>query len=176
MKSLAPTTTVLLTMLTTAHAKNLALAPDLVILNGSIHTMDATHPTAGALAIAGNRIVALGSTPEIRALAGPKTRVVDANERTVLPGFNDAHVHWLMGGFSITNVDLRDATSPAEFARRIGEHAKKLPKGRWILGGDWDHEKWPGTPLPSRDMIDAVTPDNPVFVNRTDGHMSLANC
>src|SRR5215471_14023495 len=80
-----------------------------------------------------------------------------------------------MGGFSITNVDLRDAKSPDEFAKRLGDHAKKLPKGRWILGGDWDHEKWPGTPLPTKEMIDAVTPDNPVFVNRTDGHMALAN-
>jgi predicted amidohydrolase YtcJ len=80
-----------------------------------------------------------------------------------------------MGGFSITNVDLRDARSTDEFARRIGDHAKKLPKGRWILGGDWDHEKWPGTPLPTKEMLDAVTPDNPVFVNRTDGHMALAN-
>jgi predicted amidohydrolase YtcJ len=174
MKSFIPAT-LLLAMLTTIHAQNPSLAPDLVILNASIHTMDAARPTAGALAIAGNRIIALGSTPEIRALAGAKTRVVDAGERTVLPGFNDAHVHWLMGGYSITNVDLRDATSPGEFARRIGEHAKKIPKGRWILGGDWDHEKWPGTPLPTKDMIDAVTPDNPVFVNRTDGHMALAN-
>jgi predicted amidohydrolase YtcJ len=165
----------LLPMLTTTLAQNPSLAPDLVIINASIHTMDAARPTAGALAIRGNRILALGSTPEIRPLAGAKTRVVDANEHTVLPGFNDAHVHWLMGGFSITNVDLRDATSPGEFARRLGEHAKRIPRGRWILGGDWDHEKWPGTPLPTKEMIDAVTPDNPVFVNRTDGHMALAN-
>ena len=80
-----------------------------------------------------------------------------------------------MGGFSITNVDLRDARSPEELAQRLGTYAKKLPKGRWILGGDWDHEKWPGTPLPTRQMIDAATPDNPVLVNRTDGHMALAN-
>ncbi|HEU0038422.1 MAG TPA: amidohydrolase family protein, partial [Verrucomicrobiae bacterium] len=165
----------LLAMLTTTQAQQPSLAPDFLIVNASIHTMDAARPTAGALAIAGNRIMALGATTEIRSLAGAKTRVVDANQRTVLPGFNDAHVHWLMGGFSITNVDLRDATSPQEFARRIGEHAKNIPKGRWILGGDWDHEKWPGTPLPAKEMIDAVTPDHPVFVNRTDGHMALAN-
>ena len=153
----------LLAMLTTTQAESPLLAPYLVIINASIHTMDAARPTAGALAIAGNRLMALGATTEIRSLAGAKTRVVDANEHTVLPGFNDAHVHWLMGGFSITNVDLRDATSPQEFARRIGEHAKHIPKGRWILGGDWDHEKWPGTPLPTKEMIDAVTPDHPVF-------------
>jgi predicted amidohydrolase YtcJ len=80
-----------------------------------------------------------------------------------------------MGGFSITNVDLRDAKSTNELARRLGDYAQKLPPGRWILGGDWDHEKWPGTPLPTKEMIDSVTPKNPVFVNRTDGHMALAN-
>jgi predicted amidohydrolase YtcJ len=163
------------TMLSTAQAEKASLAPDLIILDASIHTMDAVRPTAEALAIAGNRIAALGSTAEIRALAGPKTRVIDAGKRTVLPGFNDAHVHWLSGGFSITNVDLRDADSPAEFIRRIAEFAKKIPKGRWILGGDWDHEKWPGAPLPTKAMIDPVTPDHPVFVSRTDGHMALAN-
>ena len=92
-----------------------------------------------------------------------------------MPGFNDAHVHWLSGGYSITNVDLRAASSPAEMARRIGEFAKILPPGRWILGGGWDHEKWPGTPLPDKALINGLTPDHPVFVNRLDGHMALAN-
>ncbi|HWI57749.1 MAG TPA: amidohydrolase, partial [Bacillota bacterium] len=106
---------------------------------------------------------------------GPKTRVIDARQRLVLPGFNDAHVHFLSGGFSLSNVDLRDATSPEEMARRLGACAKQLPKGRWILGGDWDHERWPGAPLPTKALIDAVTPDHPVFVSRLDGHMALAN-
>jgi len=175
MKSFIAVTTLLLAMLTTTQAQTPSLAPDLLILNAKVHTMDSARPTAEAIAIAGNRIAAVGSTSDIRALAGGKTRVIDASGKSVLPGFNDAHVHWLMGGFSITNVDLRDATSPQEFARRISEHAKRIPKGRWILGGDWDHEKWPGTPLPTKDMVDAVTSDNPVFVNRTDGHMALAN-
>jgi predicted amidohydrolase YtcJ len=93
----------------------------------------------------------------------------------VLPGFNDAHVHFLSGGFSLANVDLRDAASPTEMARRLGEYAKKLPKGRWVVGGEWDHERWPGAPLPTKEMIDAATPEHPVFVNRLDGHMALAN-
>src|SRR5947207_2867013 len=70
---------------------------------------------------------------------------------------------------------MRDEKTPEEFARRIGAFTKKIPNEQWILGGDWEHEKWPGTPLPTKEMIDAVTPDNPVFVNRTDGHMALAN-
>ena len=160
---------------TTAPAKQPSLTPDLVIINAAVHTMDAAQPTAGAVAILGNRIAAIGSTPEIRALAGPGTRVIDAAGKLVLPGLNDAHVHFLMGGFALANVDLRTSGSPAELAQRLGEYAKQVPKGRWILGGEWDHERWPGAPLPTKEMIDAATPDHPVFVSRLDGHMALAN-
>lgn len=148
---------------------------DLVILNADVRTMDNALPKTEAIAIYKNRIAAVGRTDEIRALAGKGTRVIDANGKLVLPGFNDSHTHFLMGGYSLSNVDLRDAKSPEEMARRLADYAKKIPKGQWILGGDWDHEKWPGTPLPTKEMIDAATPDNPVFVNRTDGHMALAN-
>ncbi len=175
MKSLIPATTLLFAMLNTTQAEKPSLAPDLLILNAAVRAMDEAQPKAEAVAVLGNRIVAVGSTAELRPLAGPKTRVIDAGGKSVLPGFNDAHVHWLSGGFSITNVDLRDASSPAEFAKRIGEFARKLPKGSWILGGDWDHEKFPGAVLPTKEMIDGVTPDHPVFVSRLDGHMSLAN-
>lgn len=152
-----------------------ALAPDLIIFNASVHTMDQAHPKAEALAVFHDRIAAIGSSSEMRALAGPNTRLIDAHGKTVLPGFNDSHVHFLMGGFSLANVDLRDAKSPAEMAQRLADYAKKMPKGTWILGGDWDHEKWPDAPLPTRQMIDSATPDHPVFVNRLDGHMALAN-
>jgi hypothetical protein len=176
MKALAAITITSCTMLTAdAHAKEPSLAPDLIILNAAVHTMDQAQPTAGAVAVLGNRIGAIGSTPEIVALVGPRTRVIDAGGKLVLPGFNDAHVHFLMGGYSLANVDLRHAASPEEVARRLGEYAKKFPKGRWILGGDWDHERWPGAPLPTKEMIDAATPDHPVFVNRLDGHMALGN-
>ena len=176
MKTLAAVIAVSFTMLTyRAPANAASLAPDLVILNASVHTMDEAHPTADAVAILGNHIAAIGSTPEIRALAGQGTRVIDAAGKTVFPGFNDAHVHFLMGGFSLANVNLRDADSPAELARRLGAYVKKLPRGRWVLGGEWDHEKWPGAPLPTKELIDAVTPDHPVFVSRLDGHMALAN-
>ena len=176
MKTLVAVMALAPTMLTTAApAKRPSLAPDLVIVNAAVHTMDEARPTAGAVAVLGNRIVAIGSTPEIRALAGPRTRVIDAGGGLVVPGFNDAHVHFLTGGFSLANVDLRDASSPEDLARRLGDYARKLPKGRWILGGDWDHENWPGAPLPTKEMIDAATPDHPMFVNRLDGHMALAN-
>lgn len=175
MKPLIVAVTLLSAMPNSTPAAPASLAPDLLILNAAVRTMDAAQPKAEAVAILGNRILAVGATADLRSLAGPKTRVINADGKSVLPGFNDAHVHWLSGGFSITNVDLRDASSPAEFARRIGEFAKKLPKGRWILGGDWDHEKFPGAQLPTKEIIDAVTPDHPVFVSRLDGHMSLAN-
>jgi len=151
------------------------LAPDLIILNASVHTMDATQPQAEAVAITGNRIAAIGTTEEIRATASGKTRIIDAHQSTVLPGFNDAHVHWLSGGFSLTNVDLRYASSPHEMARLLGEFAEKVPKGTWILRGNWDHEKFPNPELPTRQMIDAATPEHPVLVTRLDGHMALAN-
>jgi hypothetical protein len=176
MKTLVAVITLAFTMPTTAApAKQPSLAPDLVIVNAAVHTMDEAQPTAGAVAIVGNRVAAIGSTAEIRALAGPRTRVIDAGGRLVLPGFNDAHVHFLTGGFSLANVNLRLASSPEDLARRLGDYARKLPKSRWILGGDWDHENWPGAPLPTKEMIDAATPDHPVFVNRLDGHMALAN-
>lgn len=175
MKPILPVITILLVMLASANAEKSSLAPDLILLNAAVRTMDAAQPKAEAVAVAGKRIVAVGTSATLRALAGTKTRLVDAGGKSVLPGFNDAHVHWLMGGYSITNVDLRDATSPAEFTRRIADFAGKIPKGRWILGGDWDHEKFPGAVLPTKEWIDAATPDHPVFVNRTDGHMALAN-
>ena len=149
--------------------------PDLVVVNARVRTMDAARPEASALAVAGNRVTLVGTNEEVRRLAGPRTRVVDARGALVLPGFNDAHVHFLSGGFQLSSVDLRDAPTPREFAERIRRFSEKLPKGRWVTGGDWDHERWPGAPLPTRELIDAFTPDRPVFVNRLDGHMALAN-
>jgi predicted amidohydrolase YtcJ len=174
MKTMVPVITLLFAMLTPAPAQTPSLVPDLIIVNAAVRTMDDGQPTAEAVAVSGNRIVAVGASAELRKLAGSKTRLVDAGGRSVLPGFNDAHVHWLTGGFSITNVNLREARSPEEFARLVGEFAKPLPQGRWILEGSWDHENWPGTPLPTRELIDALTPELPVFVNRLDGHLALA--
>ena len=148
---------------------------DLVITNARVRTMDERRPEAEAVAVIGNRIVAVGSDAEIKRLIGPATRAIDAGGRLILPGFNDAHVHFMSGGFQLSSVDLRDADSPQEFAERIRRYSEKLPSGRWITGGDWDHERWPGAPLPTKELIDPFTKDRPVFVNRLDGHMALAN-
>jgi len=152
-----------------------SLAADLIIVNANIHTMDRNQPTAEAVAILGNRIIAVGSNDEIKKLQGPNTRTIDAKGQLILPGFNDAHVHFMSGGFQLSSVDLRDANTPQEFAQRIRDFAAKLPQGRWITGGDWDHERWPEAKLPTRELIDHYTPNTPVFVNRLDGHMALAN-
>ena len=93
----------------------------------------------------------------------------------MLPGFNDAHVHFFDGSAKLAQVQLKDARSPEEFARRIGEHASKLPKGEWVLGGTWDDQAFERPRLPTRADVDALTPETPVFVDRYDGHMALAN-
>src|SRR5437588_4492552 len=145
---------------------------DLAIVHGRVWTVDAQHPRAEAVAIRGDRIVAVGSDAEIAKWIGPATRKIDAQSKSVLPGFIDAHVHFSSGGGEISGVQLRDAETPQDFARRIGEHAKRLPKGEWLLGGTWDHELWGGTPLPSHDWVDTVTPDTPVLSTRFTAHMA----
>jgi len=148
---------------------------DLVITNANIHTMDAKRTVASSIAVSGGKIIAIGSDADIRSLIGPSTRVIDAGGKLVLPGFNDAHVHFSETGAQLSSVDLRSSKSPQEFVQRIRDFAAKQPKGRWILGGQWDHENWTPNDLPTAALIDAATPDNPVFINRLDGHMALAN-
>jgi predicted amidohydrolase YtcJ len=148
---------------------------ELVVVNANIHTMAAAKPKASSLAVVAGRIVAVGSDADTRSFVAPTTRVVDAKGKLIVPGFNDAHVHFLETGQQLSSVDLRSAKTPEEFVQRIREFAAKLPKGRWILGGQWDHENWTPNALPTAALIDAATPDNPVFINRLDGHMALAN-
>jgi hypothetical protein len=156
-------------------AKPESLMADLLITNAVIRTMDPQRPQAEAVAVTGNRIAAVGTAAELAGAAGHKTRVIDAKGRLVLPGFNDAHIHFLSGGFQLSGVDLRDAKTVGEFAERIRRFAATHPPGRWMTGGDWDHERWPTNALPTRHLIDAFTPGTPVFVSRLDGHMALAN-
>ncbi len=148
---------------------------DLVVTNAVVRSMEPNAAVAQSIAVIGNKIALVGTNAQTKPLIGPRTRVIDAGGKLVIPGFNDSHVHFLETGQQLSAVDLRDAPTPEEFTRRIGEFAKKLPKGRWILGGKWDHENWTPNNLPTAAMIDAVTPDNPVFIDRLDGHMALAN-
>ncbi|HSM08098.1 MAG TPA: amidohydrolase [Gemmatimonadota bacterium] len=151
-----------------------AARADLVIVDSRVWTGNRDAPWAEAVAVSGERITAVGSRAEIEALVDEDTRVIDAAGGLVTPGFIDSHVHFIDGGERLASVQLRDAATPDEFARRIGEFAATLPPGTWILGGDWDHTLWGGE-LPRRDWIDGLTAEHPVFVQRLDGHMGLAN-
>jgi predicted amidohydrolase YtcJ len=148
---------------------------DLIITNAKVWTEDKDNPTAQAVAILGDRVIAVGSNADVSVLRSSSTREIDAGGKLLLPGFNDAHVHFVGGGMQLDSVQLNDAVSADEFVRRIGEQAKKTPKGEWIQGGDWDETKWSPRALPTRQLIDPVTPNNPVFVSRYDGHSALAN-
>ncbi|HUG52245.1 MAG TPA: amidohydrolase [Vicinamibacteria bacterium] len=164
----------LLAALVSAESVRGAEPADLVLRGGRVWAGKGLG-AATAVAVKGARVVALGAEADVAPLVGAGTRVVDLHGRLVVPGFNDAHVHFLSGGFGLLSVDLRDARDEQDFARRLGAHARTLPEGTWILEGNWDHEAWPSKALPTRQLIDAVTPDHPVFVQRLDGHMSLAN-
>ncbi|MEY3282514.1 MAG: hypothetical protein RIR86_527 [Acidobacteriota bacterium] len=154
---------------------------DLLLLNGKVWTGVPDGAAAGkireveAVACQGGRIVAIGKTAALRRLAGRQTRVIDLAGRRVLPGFNDAHVHFADGGQGLASVQLRDAPSAAEFRDRIARFAATMTPGRWMLNGNWDHENWSPARLPTRQLIDSVTSQTPVFLNRLDGHMALAN-
>jgi predicted amidohydrolase YtcJ len=150
-------------------------AADLIIRNAKIWTVDRSRPEAEAVAILGDRIVALGSNQDVDAWRGPNTKTIDGAGKRLLPGFDDAHVHFMSGGAQLDNVELNDATSPQEFARRIADRAAKTPKGEWLQGGDWDETKWSPAELPTKELIDPLTSQTPVAVNRYDGHMILAN-
>ena len=148
---------------------------DTILVGGKVWTGNPDQPEAAAVAILDGRVAAVGSDADVRRWAGPATTVLELQGRRVVPGFNDAHVHFFDGGQGLASVQLRDAPSPEVFRDRIGAYAATLEPGRWVLNGNWDHERWTPAELPTRQLIDAVTPDNPVFINRLDGHMALVN-
>jgi predicted amidohydrolase YtcJ len=148
---------------------------DMIAVNGKIWTENPAQPEAQAFAVSGHRFLAVGSNAEIRQLAGHETRVIDLMGRRVTPGFNDAHVHFFWGGQSLATVQLHDVDSRAAFVERIAAFAKTRPPGEWIVVGNWDNQRWTPSDLPTHEWIDAVTPNNPVWVNRSDAHMMLAN-
>ena len=144
------------------------------VVNARIWTGNTTQPWAEALAVSGDSLVFVGDTEGCKKLITDKTQVIDAKGQMVVPGFIDSHVHLLDGGYSILAVQLRDAKTRQEFIDRIAAYTKTLPAGAWITGGIWDHQNWGGE-LPEAAWIDAVTPNNPVWLYRSDGHMGVAN-
>ena len=149
---------------------------DIVIEGGPVWTgLSTGRGQPGAVAIAGGKILAIGDSAEIARYVGSRTQVLQAHGGLIMPGLADGHTHFIAGGFQLASVNLRDAATPQEFVRRLREYASHLKPGEWILGGDWDHTLWRGAPLPHHEWIDSVTPNNPVFISRLDGHMALAN-
>ena len=144
------------------------------VVNARAWTGDPRRPWADAIAVVGDRIAAVGSSAEVRKLAGAGARVIDAKGMMLVPGFIDSHIHFIDGGFGLASVQLRDAKTPTEFIARIKAFALTASPGTWITDGNWDHELWGGE-LPRREWIDSITPNTPVWVQRLDGHMGLAN-
>jgi predicted amidohydrolase YtcJ len=151
------------------------MSADLILSRGRVWTGNPLQPEAEAVAVVRDRIVAVGGTSEIEALAGPETRRIDLAGRRLLPGFNDAHLHLFHGGESLASVQLRGVRGPQQLREQIAAFAAGLAPGEWILNGSWDHERWSPPVLPHHRLISDVTPDHPVCVNRSDGHMVLVN-
>ncbi len=154
---------------------NRPVPANFVLLNGKIWTGNKAQPQAEALAISRDRILAIGASADLRARVGPHTRVLDLKGRLVVPGFYDSHVHLLGSGLRLSEVALKDANDEAEFGRRLREFDRKLARDRWLLGGEWDHDRTFGGQLPSANLLDKYVADRPVFLRRYDGHMAVVN-
>jgi len=147
----------------------------LAILNAKVTTLNPKQPTAEAIAIQNGKIIVVGSNKETRKHIGSKTKVIDAKGKTVVPGFVDCHVHMIGFGWSLQNLDLRNAKSIKELQQKLREYAEKNPKKKWILGGRWDHEKFAEKRFPTREDLDAAVADRPVFLVRVCGHAGVVN-
>jgi predicted amidohydrolase YtcJ len=154
---------------------NPPVAADLVVTGGKFWTGDPTQPEARAVAIWQGRILKVGSQEEINALVGPNTKTIELRGQRVVPGFYDSHVHMLGGGAQLSRVELKDAKDEAEFGKRLKEFDAKTPRDRWMLGGNWDHDRTFNGTLPTATLLDKYVPNRPVFLQRYDGHMGVAN-
>jgi predicted amidohydrolase YtcJ len=152
-----------------------SLTAELVLFNGRVFTVEKSMPWAEAVAVRDGKFMAVGTNAEVKKLIGKDTKTIDLQGKLVLPGFNDAHLHFADGGLYLLGIDLRPARDEKEFVSILKEYIKKLPKGEWVTGGNWDHENWPSKKHPRKELIDAITPDHPVLVRRLDGHIALAN-
>jgi predicted amidohydrolase YtcJ len=157
-----------------AVADDISKLPDTIFINGDIYT-EATPARAQAMAVAGGRIVAIGSNDDIRKLKSSQTQVIDLGGHFVMPGFNDAHVHLAEAGMRHLQVDLTGSANLQDMQHRIGLKVNKAAAGEWILGSGWDHTLWPGQTLPTRQDIDAMTNGHPAIFVRIDGHIAIAN-
>jgi predicted amidohydrolase YtcJ len=149
----------------------------ILYLNGNMYTMDAGQPRAQAMAIDGTSgsIVAVGSNDEVRRVGGRAVELVDLRGKTVLPGFIDAHIHLLSTAYRAYYIDAIGCTSEDEVAEMVRERAAQTPPGRWIVGGQWDKNLWPGEQFPGKASLDAAAPNHPVALWSKDGHLLWVN-
>jgi predicted amidohydrolase YtcJ len=149
-------------------------AADMVLLNGRIFTGNEQRPFVEAIAVSKNKIVAIGTNAEIKALIGTDTKQYQLNGKLVLPGFNDAHIHFLSGSLGLSTVDLNLSKTPDEAVAEVAAYAKKNPTAKWITGLGWQYTIFPGG-MPTKDMLDAVISDRPVYIRAYDGHSAWVN-
>ncbi len=148
---------------------------DLIVHNAVVYTVDAKGSRATAVAVTGSRFVFVGDNAGALARRGPSTRVIDAGGRAIVPGLHDAHGHFLGLGASLQQIDLRGTTSFEQVVSMVGARVAKAAPGEWILGRSWDQNDWPNQAWPTKAALDAVSPRNPVFLTRVDGHAAIAN-
>jgi predicted amidohydrolase YtcJ len=151
------------------------LEADMILVGGKVITLDDRNTIAEAVAIRGDRIERVGTNREIRRLAGKDTRVVDLGGNTVVPGFNDTHLHFESGGLSLIQVRLNGVTSYNEIQERVKARADSLPAGMWIQGRGWDHTIRPGGQWPTKEILDEAVSDHPVYLRRICGHVAWVN-
>jgi len=167
--------TVLVTAAALAAPLTAQQPADLIVVNATIHTADATRPLAHALAVRDGKILFVGSVRGAEALAGPRTERWDLEGRTVIPGMVDAHVHLLGLGQALRIVDLVGTRSYDEVIARVVERAKTARPGEWIRGRGWDQNDWAVTTFPTHEALSRAVPDHPVYLTRVDGHAALVN-
>jgi predicted amidohydrolase YtcJ len=148
---------------------------DLVLYNGRIYTMARANPRAQAVAIAGNRIAAVGDDDQMKSLLAPGGEAIDLGGRTVLPGLTDCHIHFVEYALRLRRIDLSGAQSRAEAVQRVAERAQITQPGEWLLGGGWDRNIWDDPRFPTKEDLDSVAPHHPVALNSKDGHSLWVN-
>ena len=158
-----------------AQKPGVAQTADLIVHHGVVYTVADAAPRAAAVAIAGDRVIYVGTDAEALSRRGPKTRVIDAGGRAVLPGLHDAHGHVHGLGEQLQELDLRGTTSLAEVTTKLAAHARTMPQDAWIIGRGWDQNDWPVKAWPSRTALDAAAAGRRVWLTRIDGHAGVAS-
>ena len=148
---------------------------DTLIVNAHVYTVNAKLPWAEAVAVRDGKIIAVGTTAELEKLHGPSTKVIDADGHLVLPGFTDAHIHFIEGSLNLLRVHLDDATSISQVQKLVKEFADKHPDSPWVLGRGWSYPIFGDAALPDKKYLDEVVPDRPVYLTAFDGHSMWAN-